>query len=101
MSRDTTWLRYEAATRRCSLRLHIQPNAGKSEIVGLHGDALKIRIAAPATEDKANSELIEFLSKALGIAKSSIAIRHGAASRRKVVEVSGGADVAARLRGLL
>jgi uncharacterized protein len=66
----------------------------------LHGDALKIRIAAPAVDNKANAALVDFLSTALGIGKSAITIRHGAATRRKIVEIAGGPELTARLRAL-
>lgn len=97
MSRDSTWLNYNAASRRLSLCVHVQPNARQNEIAGLHGDALKVRIAAPAADNKANAELIDFLSESLGIPKSAIVIRRGATSRRKVVEITGGPELAARL----
>lgn len=97
MSRDSTWCRYDASARRLSLTLHAQPGARKSEIVGLHGDALKVRIAAPAVDNKANAALIEFLSETLGVSKSAISIRHGATSRRKVVEVTGGPELLTKL----
>jgi uncharacterized protein (TIGR00251 family) len=77
--------------------LHVQPNARKNEIVGLHGDALKVKIAAPAADNKANTALIAFLSETLGVQKSAIAIRHGATGRRKVIEVAGGPELAKRL----
>jgi uncharacterized protein len=98
---DPTWLRYDAVATRLSLTLHVQPGARRSEIAGLHGDALKVKVAAPATDNKANAALIELLSEALGVPRSGITIRHGATSRRKVVEVAGGAELrerAARLK---
>jgi len=97
VSRDPNWRRYDAAARRLSLTLHAQPGASRSEIVGPHGNALKVRIAAPAADNKANAALIEFLSETLGVPKSAISIRHGATGRRKVVEVIGGPEIAERL----
>lgn len=90
------WLRYDAAARRLSLTLHVQPNAKKSEATGLHGDALKVRVAAPAADNKANDELVAFLAKALGVPRSAVTLRHGATSRHKVVEITGGLDLRAR-----
>jgi uncharacterized protein (TIGR00251 family) len=101
VGRDSIWCRYDAAARRLSLTLHIQPNARRSGIAGLHGDALKIRIAAPAVDNKANAALIEFLSESLGISKSAIVIRHGATGRRKVVELSGGPELLAQFAKLM
>ena len=100
MIRDSTWCRYDASARRLSLTLHAQPGARKSEIVGLHGDALKLRIAAPAVENKANAALIEFLSESLGVSKSAISIRHGAMGRRKVVAIAGGPELLVKLEAL-
>ena len=78
----------------------MQPNARRSEIAGFHGDALKVRIAAPAADNKANAELIEFLSKTLEVSKSAIAIRRGDTSRRKVVEITGGPELLAQVAKL-
>jgi uncharacterized protein (TIGR00251 family) len=101
VSRDSTWCRYDASTRRLSLTLHAQPGAKKSEIVGLHGNALKVRLAAPAVDNKANAALIEFLGEALGVPKSAVAIRRGATARRKVVEITGGPELQAKLLALV
>jgi hypothetical protein len=97
VSRDSTWFSYNAGGRRLTLNLHVQPGARRSEIVGLHGGALKIKVAAPAVDNKANAALTEFLSETLGIPKSAVAISHGAAGRRKVVEITGGPELVARL----
>ena len=55
-----------------TLTLHIQPGARKTEVVGLHGDALKIRLAAPPVDGKANAALIAFIADRLGLAKSAV-----------------------------
>ena len=90
------WLREHDGTT--TLTLHIQPGAKKTEIAGLHGDALKIRLAAPPVDGKANAALIEFLARQLDMAKSAIRLKTGESSRRKVVEISGApTDVAERL----
>ena len=101
MNREPAWFRYDTAARRATISVHVQPGARKSGIAGLHGDALKVKVAAPAAENKANAELVAFLSEALGVAKSSITIRHGATGRRKVVEVTGDAALAERLGALV
>ena len=93
--------RYDAPARRLTLTLHVQPNARKSAFAGLHGGALKVRIAAPAADNAANAELVRFLGEALAVPKAAVAIRRGATSRRKVVEVSGSAELAARIDKLL
>lgn len=93
MIRDSTWCRYDPASRGISLALHVQPNARKNEIVGLHGDALKVKIAAPAADNKANAALIDFLSEVLAVPKSAIIIRRGATGRRKMIEITGGPEL--------
>lgn len=70
------------------LDLHIQPGAKKSGVVGLHGDALKLRIASPPIDGRANAELVAFLSEALDVPKQSLAVVKGATSRRKTVRVT-------------
>jgi uncharacterized protein len=77
--------------RGASLRfaVRVQPRASRSEIVGLHGDALKVRLGAPPVDGAANDALIELLADALGIARSAVRIISGATSRGKVVEVDG------------
>ena len=100
VSSDSRWFRYDAVTRRLSLTLHVQPNARRSEIAGPHGGALKVRIAAPATDNRANAELVKFLSETLAIQKSAITIRHGASARRKVVDIAGGPELLAQVAKL-
>ncbi len=68
---------------------HIQPRASRTSIKGLHGGRLKISLASPPVDGKANSELIKFLSKNLGTSKSSIDIISGLQSRQKNVRVKG------------
>ena len=77
--------------RGASLRfsVRVQPRASRSEIVGLHGDALKVRLAAPPVDGAANEALIELLADALGIARSAVRIIAGSTSRGKIVEVDG------------
>lgn len=71
------------------LALQVQPRASRTEIVGPHGGALKLRLAAPPVDGEANDELIRFLAKALGVPKSAVEIVSGATGRRKRVRVMG------------
>lgn len=71
------------------MRIQVQPRASKSEIVGLHGDALKIRLAAPPVDGAANEALIAFLSRQLDIPKSRITLVAGASARAKTVAIEG------------
>jgi len=88
MSAGNAWCRFDPGAGRLTFNVHVQPNARVSEIAGLHGDALKIRIAAPAADNKANAALIDFLHHFLKRPSSLISIRHGARGRRKVVEIA-------------
>ena len=83
-----SWLNL-AADGSVVLSLHIQPGAKQTAVAGLHGDALKIRLAAPPVDGKANAALIAFLAKALGVSKSSVVLVSGDTSRAKRVRVSG------------
>jgi len=74
---------------RITLTLHIQPGAKKTECAGLHGDALKIRLAAPPVDGKANEALVKFVAERLGLARSAVLLKSGQTSRRKVLEVAG------------
>lgn len=72
-----------------TLRLHIQPGAKKTEVVGLHGAALKIRLAAPPVDGKANACLLAFVADRLGVAKAAVSLLSGDSSRAKRVRVAG------------
>jgi uncharacterized protein len=81
------------------LTLHIQPGAKKTEIVGLHGDALKIRLAAPPVDGKANAALLAFLARKVGAGRTALELVSGQTSRTKRVRIEGYA--ADELRALL
>jgi uncharacterized protein (TIGR00251 family) len=83
------------------LALHVQPGAKRTAIVGVHGDRLKIAIASPPADGRANAALLEFLADRLRIARSGLALLSGAGSREKRVAVRSSltlADVAAALQ---
>lgn len=69
--------------------LHIVPNAKKSEIVGTHGDALKVRVAAPPVDGAANDEICRFIAKLVGVPRSAVTIVRGQTSKAKTVSVAG------------
>jgi hypothetical protein len=73
------------------LTVHIQPKASATECVGIHGDAIKIRVAAPPVDGAANDELIRFLARRLLIPSTSVQIQFGASGRHKRVLVKGAA----------
>ncbi|MEK0449779.1 MAG: hypothetical protein RL088_2047 [Verrucomicrobiota bacterium] len=71
------------------LLLRIVPNARRTEIVGAHGAAVKIKVQSPATDGKANAALLEFLAETLGIPARSTRIVAGEKSRDKLIEFDG------------
>lgn len=76
--------------------VHVQPGASKTEIAGLRGDALRIRLTARPIEGAANATLVEFLSERFVVPRRSVRIVAGAQSRAKVVEIDGITVEAAR-----
>lgn len=69
--------------------VRVQPRSARNEIVGLHGDALKVRLSAPPVDGAANVALVDLLAEALGVPRRCVRIVSGATSRGKVVEVDG------------
>ena len=73
---------------RTILKLRIVPNARRSEVVGVHGDAIKIKVQAPPLDGKANEVLREFLAEQLQIHTRSVEIIGGEKSRDKTVAIT-------------
>lgn len=71
------------------LTLYVQPRASRTELAGIHGGALKLRIAAPPVDGAANLELLRFLAELLGVPRSRLALVAGSGARRKLVLVQG------------
>jgi uncharacterized protein (TIGR00251 family) len=69
------------------LAVYVQTSAKRSEFAGAHGDALKLRLAAPPVEGKANAELIRFIAAAFGVPRRNVELIRGATSRAKTVRV--------------
>lgn len=69
--------------------LHVQPGAKRSEIAGLHGDALKIRLVSPPIEGRANDALLRFIAECFHVPLRNVEIRQGGQSRHKRVEIRG------------
>jgi len=81
------------------ISVHAQPGAKKSAVAGLHGEALKIRVAAPPVEGKANEALTAFVAKALGVPRRGVSIVKGESAREKLLLVADVAADPARLLG--
>ncbi len=72
-----------------SFTVRLTPRASRSEIVGIEGDAVKIRLSAPPVEGKANEALVKFLADQLDVPRANVEIVTGHAARRKVVRIRG------------
>lgn len=83
----TGWYRRNADV--VTLTLHVQPGAKRSEIAGLYGAALKIRLAAPPIEGRANEALLKFIAALFGVPLRQVELKQGGQSRRKVVAITG------------
>lgn len=70
------------------LVIHAQPGARESAFAGLHGESLKVRLAAPALEGRANKELCRFLAAAFGVPQGAVELLSGEGSRHKRVRVT-------------
>jgi len=71
------------------LRLRIVPNARRNEVVGEYGEAIKIKVSAPAVEGKANAALLGFLASCLGVPVRALELASGDKSRDKTVIIEG------------
>jgi len=87
MKVSTHWLREDDTG--ITLTLRVVPRAHKSEITGVHGEALKVRLAAPPVEGAANRALLAFLAACLGVRPQQISIESGERSRQKRVRIVG------------
>jgi uncharacterized protein (TIGR00251 family) len=91
------WYRLDADRNILCINVRVQPNARSTEVSGRHGEALKIRVAAPPVDARANRLLLEFIAKTLGVAMGRVRIVRGANSRRKAIEVDGPGEAALRM----
>jgi len=83
------------------LAVRVQPRAARSELAGLHGERLRIRLQAPPVDGKANAALTEFVADLFGIQRSRVTIEHGLAGRDKRLRLEGVTSVPAPLAALL
>lgn len=71
-----------------TIAVHVQPGAKRTGIAGRHGEALKVRLAAPPVDGKANAALVDYLAQRLGVARSQVTLVAGAAGRHKRLRVA-------------
>ncbi|HTP47403.1 MAG TPA: DUF167 domain-containing protein [Casimicrobiaceae bacterium] len=84
--RKPAWLRV-GADGSITLELHCQPGARRTEVVGAHGLALKIRVAAPAVDGRANEALMAYLATSFGVGRRSVELIRGQTGRSKTVRI--------------
>jgi uncharacterized protein len=72
-----------------TIRVHVIPNAKINTVVGTYGDAIKIKLRAPAVQGKANAALREFLAEKLGVPQHAVVLERGERSRDKVIRIEG------------
>lgn len=89
--------RFDADRNVLCISFYVQPNARSTEVAGKHGDSLKVRVAAPAVEDRANALLIEFLRKKLAVPAGRVIITRGTRGRHKSVEILAPGTAAVRV----
>lgn len=70
-----------------TIRLYIQPKASRDQIVGLHGDEIKVAITAPPVDGQANAHLVKFIAKQFRVAKSNVVIEKGELGRHKQLHI--------------
>ncbi len=80
---------YQSRGGGVTIHVHAQPGAKRTEVVGVLGDCLKVRLAAPPVDGKANACLVEFLALRLGVKRSQVSVARGLNSRHKTVFVVG------------
>lgn len=83
------------------LQVQVMPNAKRTEVAGMHGDALKIRLQAQPIEGKANDALVRFIADVLKLPRSAVSVSHGQTSRRKLLEIVAPAMSAEDVRQVL
>ena len=71
------------------LAVHVQPGAGRTEVVGRYGEALKVRVAAPPTGNRANEAVVDLVADEFGIARAAVGVISGATSRQKRLRLEG------------
>lgn len=91
MTESCCWLQRSAKhPALLQLTVHVQPGAKTTSCAGIHGDALKIRLAAPPVDGKANQALIAWLAKTLGCPQKDIELMRGQTNRRKTLSIDAG-----------
>jgi hypothetical protein len=89
-------IRVSEADGRVRFAVRVQPRASRTEVAGVHGDALKVRLQAPPVDGAANAALVIFLAETFAVSRSDVRILAGDNARSKIVEIAGVAADAVR-----
>lgn len=89
MTASPAWARYDPEQDVWTLQLHVQPGARANQVAGEHGGCLKLKIAAPAVDNKANECLVGFVASLCGVAQRQVRLVRGEAARQKTIAVRG------------
>ncbi len=79
----------EATPSGVRIRVRVQPRASRSEVAGVHGDSVRVRLTAPPVEGAANEALVRFMADRLGVPRGAVRLVAGETGRTKVVAVDG------------
>ena len=83
------------------IQLHVQPGASKSEVAGLHGERVRLRIQSPPVDGRANEAVLDWIAAQLGVPRRTVTLVRGAKSREKTVEIAGiSVEAAGRALGI-
>jgi uncharacterized protein (TIGR00251 family) len=80
---------YRAHDDHVVVHVHVHPGAGRTAVVGRHGDALKVKVAAPPTDGRANDAVVKLLAETLDVKAAAVSVVSGASSRTKRVRIDG------------
>ncbi|MDE1948621.1 MAG: DUF167 domain-containing protein [Burkholderiales bacterium] len=92
---NPAWPCLRARGEGSALAIAVTPNAKRTGADGLHDGALRVRLAAPPVDGKANDKLVDWLADELGLPRRALRLAQGASARRKLVEIDLGADAVA------
>jgi uncharacterized protein (TIGR00251 family) len=85
----------KAVREGCVLTVQVVPNSSRTAVAGLHDGALRVRVAAPPIEGRANAELLHWLARSLGLPRRAMSLVSGDSNRRKRVHLDCAADAVA------
>ena len=82
---NATW--YSQTSELITLMVYVQPGSKHNEIVGLHNNAVKIKLDSPSIEGKANAALLKFVAELFDVSRSHVTLKRGDKSRYKTLEI--------------